>query len=214
MMARVLDVVCPSDVTAGDLITVTSETGESFEVSLPEGVAEGQVFHVHLPSDGNQPATFNHEEELPGNGLGAIAAEMASARAIVADFFGGDPVPVENGEVLAEALRAILKAIERDDEVETLIETNSALFADYTPDGEQRLEWTEVHRRYFALVEAIIADELDDLECTAEEVQAFAKAHGADPKAERLLKRFMAMTDYHDFCALMLTAYVKGPMSV
>ena len=137
------------------------------------------------------------------------------------------------------------------DEIDELIDGHSALFADYLADGEQQLEWTELHNRYVrraesnlervhshlgrlsshvppfahinfarfrapqvALVEQGIAETLEELECSAEEIFDYAKAYGGDPAADRFLTKLLAQSDYGTFCAMMQQAHIRGPMSV
>jgi len=51
MGSRLLDVVCPDGATAGDTIAVTTDTGASFDVVVPDGVGPGVGFHVELPAE-------------------------------------------------------------------------------------------------------------------------------------------------------------------
>ena len=206
MSQRCLSVVCPANVKAGDPVNVTTETGESFEVELPDGISEGDVFHVHV-SSGKLHASTAADMEASG-GLAAISAEMAAARAIVAEFFGGDPDPVENAEVLAEALKSILRAIEDDESIHEFIEGNSSAFARYSPQEEHALEWSSLHAAYVILVEAAIQEHLDELACSAEEVALFAQQHGLqDTVASHLLDKFIAMSDQEAFFGMMRAAY-------
>ena len=77
-------------------------------------------------------------DDAPG-GLQGIAAEIAGERAIVAEYFGGTPVEVHGGDVLAAALREVLKSIARIDDLDRLIDGKASEFSDYSPDAEQRL---------------------------------------------------------------------------
>ena len=65
-----------------------------------------------------------------------------------------------------------------------------------------------------ALVEQGIAETLEELECSAEEVFEYAKVYGGDPAADRFLTKLLAQSDYGTFCAMMQQAHVRGPMSV
>ena len=47
-MATLVEVVCPEGVGEGDIIQV-EHCGQSFDVPLPAGVAEGCAFQVELP---------------------------------------------------------------------------------------------------------------------------------------------------------------------
>jgi hypothetical protein len=203
--ARVFDVVCPPGVSEGDAISISIETGESFELMLPANVSEGDSFQVSLPDQFPEPAS----------GLRAIAKEIEEARNIAAEFFGGEANPVLGSEVLTAALRSILGAIEAEDEIDDLIDGHCEAFAEYEEGGEQALEWTELHQRYVSLVDAAIREHLDELECTDEEVFEYACNYGAaDEATARLLSKFTALSDYARFCTMMHEAHERGGMSV
>ena len=149
---ELVDVVCPEGVAEGESAHVCFADGREFDVVLPAGVSAGDTFRVELQADASLPT-----------GLRAIAATIQEAREIAASFFGDAgsvPKPVEGGEVLAEALKAVLRSLEYIDELDELIDGNSAAFAEYTPDGEQHLEWTELFQQYVALVEQGISTEV------------------------------------------------------
>ena len=101
-------------------------------------------------------------------------------------------------------------------ELDKLIDDYCAAFADYLPNGEQRLEWTNLHNRYVALVEDGVAEALEDMECSAEELAEYARSFhtdGSNAEADRLLTKFLAMGEYSSFCAVMKKAH-ECPMSV
>lgn len=121
------------------------------------------------------------------------------------------PQEVEPGDILAQALRSILQTIEYTRALDELIEGGCACFADYAGAGsEQRLEWGELHTRYVEVVEAAISEELDSLECSAEELFDYARSVGADAKSDRLLSKLLAMSDYEAFCGVMHAAHCQG----
>ena len=199
-----VDVICPPHVRAGSLITVTIPSGD-IEVEVPAGVTEGDVFTVQL-------GDVEEQEREPPGGLGAIAAELAGQRAIAASFFHSEPAPVANGEVLAEALRTILKAIDRMPVIDELIESNAASFADYSSSAEQSLTWTALHHKFVELIELAAKEQMEDLECSDSELFAFARDYGeTDPAARSLLRKFLAMGEYLDFCSLMQAAHRRAP---
>jgi len=213
-MSRLLEVVCPQGVLAGDLVSITTAEGESFSVALPENVGEGQTFQVEIAADG-VASGLDPVGDAPG-GLGAIAAEIAGARAIAAAFFGGEPEEVKGGEVLAEALRVVLKEISNMDELDEFIDGNAAGFADFEAGDEQRLEWTSAFHRYVELIERATVTALEDLECSAEEVLEYARAfRGSDgAEHERLMSRLLNMSDYQAFCKMMREQHDCGGMGV
>lgn len=179
-----LEVVCPAGVHEGGMITVRAPDGGSFEVAVPAGVSEGQSFLVEL-TDGY-------------GGLGAVAAELAEAQA-------GQPEPAE---VLAAALRALHLTIKNDlDDLEEFVEEHCAAFAPWTPEGEQSLEWTALHQQYVAMVEAGVEATLAELSCRSEDVFAYAQQHGGDPRADKVLSRLLALSEYDHFCDMMRRAH-------
>ena len=179
-----LEVVCPAGVHEGGMITVRAPDGGSFEVAVPAGVSEGQTFLVEL-TDGY-------------GGLGAVAAELAEAQA-------GQPEPAE---VLAAALRALHLTIKNDlDDLEEFVEEHCAAFASWTPAGEQSLEWTALHQQYVAMVEAGVEATLAELSCRSEDVFAYAQQHGGDPRADKVLSRLLALSEYDHFCDMMRRAH-------
>ena len=224
-MSGRIDVVCPPGVQPGSSIDVEHEGQTICGVVLPDGVSEGDRFVVDI-SDMNEPVAFvaappgDPVGDAPG-GLGALAAELEGQRAIAAGFFSSDgseaTLPsVAGSEVLAEALRLVLRSVARIDGLDELIDAHSAEFAAYTADGEQQLGWTDLHGRYVSLVEEGIAEALDELDCTAEELFDYARTFhldGRNTEADRLLRRLLAMGDYTSFCAVMRRAH-ECPMSV
>ena len=152
--------------------------------------------------------------DAPG-GLGALAAEMEASNAIMESF--GSPVSsVRGGDVLAEALKLVLKSIARTEALDAFVDANASVFATYAPDGEQTLEWTELHQQYVRIVEGGIAEALDELECSAEELFEYASAFiptEKHDKADKLLCKLLAMNDYACFCDLMVSAS-RCPMAI
>lgn len=149
---ELLEVVCPPGAREGELIHAETADGRPFDVVVPAGVHEGEAFQVELHADSSAPT-----------GLKAIAAAIEEARAIAAQFFGdvgAAPRKVEGGEVLAEALKSILRSLEYADEIDQLIDGHSAAFAEYSPDGEQQLAWTELHQQYVTLVQHCISKQV------------------------------------------------------
>ena len=195
------DLVCPEGVNEGENIRVEAG-GRYFDVILPLGVSPGDHFQIHVDRM---------------SGFQAIAARIEQAREITTEFLGipgAEPKEVTGGEVLAEALRSILQELEYNDELDDLIDGNSDVFAEFSIDGEQRLEWTELFIRYVKLVEESIAGQLTKLDCSAEDVLEYAKLFGNETTANRLLAKFIALDDYTAFCNMMKRAHTTGPMKV
>ena len=166
------------------MITVRAPNGGSFEVAVPAGVSAGQNFLVEL-TDGY-------------GGLGAVAAELAEAQE-------GQPEPAE---VLAAALRALHLTIKNDiDDLEEFVEEHCAAFAPWTREGEQSLEWTALHQQYVVMVEAAVEETLAELGCRSEDVFAYAQQHGGDPRADKVLSRLLALSEYDHFCDMMRRAH-------
>ena len=186
------DVICPAGVSEGDLLRVQSEDGQSFEVALPPGVSEGEVFQVVC------------EEPAPAESgaSGAIPAQLASMRAAV------DTMATE---FLATSLRLLLVSVERMWELNAWVDDHCASFEGYQREGEQLLEWTVLHAEYVGMVEAGIQDTLAGLQCSAEMIFAYAERYGGDPKADKLLARLLALSDYHAFAEMMRHSHAMGP---
>ncbi|KAL3901846.1 MAG: hypothetical protein SGPRY_012223, partial [Prymnesium sp.] len=149
---EVVDVTCPAGSVGGDVIEVSTADGRRFEVEVPAALTEGCVFQVEL-----------HHDDATPSGLRAVAAAMEDARAIAAQLYGGagsEARPVRAGEVLAEALRSLLRAVEDMDELDELIEDSCAAFAQYSAEGEQELAWTEQFNQYVALVDHGISQQV------------------------------------------------------
>ena len=162
---------------------------------------------------GDELSHLDPVDDAPG-GLQGIAAEIAGERAIVAEYFGGTPVEVHGGDVLAAALREVLKSIARIDGLDRLIDGKASDFSDYSPDAEQRLEWTAVFEEYVALVEGGISEALEDLECTERQLFDYARNwHAESPQAGKLLNRLLAFSDYPAFCQMMKANHDCGGMS-
>jgi hypothetical protein len=224
-MTACIEVICPPGAEPGSSIDVEHDGHTISGVRLPDGVQEGDPFVVDI-SDMNEPVAFvaaspgDPVGDAPG-GLGALAAELEGQRAIAASFFSSDDSeasmpPVGGSDVLAEALRLVLRSVARIDGLDELIEAHCAEFAGYMADGEQQLTWTDLHGRYVTLVESGIADALDELDCTAEELFEYARtfhSDGRNTEADRLLTRLLAMADYASFCIVMRRAH-ECPMSV
>lgn len=191
------------------MLSADGEVGERVDVSDAVAAAPLAAYISSQPGD---PVG-----DAPGN-LGALAAELQAERAIIAADFLGEDSAVHGGEVLAQALRVVMKAISRMEELDEFIDGNAASFAEYHgPDGEQRLEWTQLHCQYVGLVEAAVREALEDLDCTDVELFEYArKFHddGQHAEADRLTWKLLAMSDYSGFCRVMMEAHEHGPLGV
>lgn len=158
-----LNVVCPSGVAPGDLITVEAH-GQAYEVVVPDGVEPGATFLVTPEGD----ETAESDVDLEG-----LAADLAKRAAAPSD----EPAaPASSLRRLTSAdaatIRSIMEALFDADEIDDWIDDNAAAFASYCRDGEQQLCWTSLHQRFQALVEATIHDQLHDLGATVEQLCA------------------------------------------
>lgn len=220
-----LEVTCPEGVVEGDLLAVERPgDGASFEVPLPAGVESGGAFLVELPEEA-PPAEPSGAAVPAPSGLAAIAAGLACVRANAAQRQGREPRAVEGGEVLEAALRRILRELEDMEALDEMIEAHCKSFEEWTPKGEQRLEWTALHREFVALVEAGIASALEQMQCSAEDVFGYAQKYGGGAsaaadgqlwplKVDRLLSKLMATSDYSVFCEMMRDVAACGGMGV
>ena len=226
----VVDVVCPADAAAGAVVRVDNVKGEQFDVAVPPGVLPGDTFRVALPAAPPAYQSCAHTEEGGGGGseleprdpisdapggLRDMGVEMAGERALVAEYFGSTAVEVGGSEVLAVALRAVLRSVSRLDTLDELIEAHAGEFSEWDAAAEQRLEWTARFDEYVRLVDGGVSEALEDLECTAEQLFDYARCyHAESEQAGKLLARLLSMADYAQFCALMHEAHVRGGLSV
>ena len=205
-----LDVTCPEDALPGTSLQVNTPDG-LLNVTVPEGVAPGDTFRITLPElSGPELEPRDPMSDAPG-GLQALAAEIAGERAIVASFFGNDAVEVKGGDVLAEAIRAVLRSISRIDALDELIDGQCSRFAEWDASAEQDLSLTPIFNDYVSLAEAGISEALDELECSDAELFDYARCyHAESAESERLLSRLLAFSDYASFAKMMREAHARG----
>ena len=199
-----VDVICPEGVAEGDLISIQHpETTQCYDVAIPAGVGPGVSFQVELPDLRQQVAIA-----LPPEPLERRLPSIGPAVAVVAPL----DVPANAGQsadgmltpAVAEALHTIMEALFVYDELDTYINENAAAFSSYSPEGEQRLEWTSMHGQYVALVESRVHGKLRDLEVNEEDLyQLLGAVQGADSRADAFLARLITMGDYGYFCSQM-----------
>ena len=188
-----VDITCPPGVAAGDELSVT--VGDStFNVVLPDGVFEGDVFAVEVLDEEDVPARAD-TPRLPV--LAGIVAHLNAQRVA----YGGE-------EVLESALLTVLDAIDFTDVdnsvVDALIDGNCAEFANFEHGEEMPLHWIQLHEHYVGLVEEHIGDVLASLECSAEDVFQYAQTYaGGDERVQRLIERLLASVDLPAFCVMM-----------
>ena len=192
MSGGTVEVLCPAGVQEGDPIAVTAD-GIRYEVLLPANVCEGEAFTVCLGIPPNDP----NENVTP--------AQLAGMQAMVRSMATG---------FLQAALHQILQAIDRAWVIQEYVDANANAFVDYRPgSGEHLLEWTSIHHDYCALVEQAIQSALTELSCDASTVLEYAQTYGGDPRADKLLSRLLAFSDYGHFCAMMRSASEQGPIA-
>eukprot|EP00966_Prymnesium_polylepis_P256605 5927643-Prymnesium_polylepis.1 len=63
------------------------------------------------------------------------------------------------------------------------------------------------------MIEEGISEQLRELGCTAEMLFEYASRYGGDPRADRLLARLLALSDFHAFCEMMQQAHAMGPVA-
>ena len=192
-----VDVVCPDGAAEGDLISIQHpETTESYDVAVPPGVSPGVSFQVELPDVQQQVAIpLPPERRLPSAG---------PAIAVVAPLDMPESTDGKLTPAVAEALHNIMDALFVYDELDAYINENAAAFSSYSPEGEQRLEWTTMHGHYVSLVESRVHSRLRELEVDEEDLyQLLGEVQGADSRADAFLARLITMGDYGYFCSQM-----------
>jgi hypothetical protein len=176
-MAEV-EVTVPEASGPGQLLSISAPSGRTFEVTVPDGCAAGDVFNVQLPEDDE-------------------AAPMADT---------GPPGPLQvcgltDAQVLV--LRACLLAIEDSKELDDFVNVQCDAFGSYIEDREQKLEWQAVYNEYVARIEKIIDETLQLHGATSADLLELLKAARQDRKANLFLDRFVAMQSYEEFCEFM-----------
>ena len=114
-------------------------------------------------------------------------------------------------QFLAAALTRCLQAIERAFELQEFVDDNCSAFVDFRIGGEHLLEWTTIHSEYCKLAEGVISSTLVELSVDAQQIFEYAAATGGDPRADKLLSRLLALSDYDLFCLMMHQASQQGP---
>ena len=105
----------------------------------------------------------------------------------------------------AAALRDIDEALREFSQLGVFIETHSREFREWRKDGEQRLEWSTLHAEYCRLVEGKVEMRLKLIGATGDDLyRLLADVQGNDKRADSFLKKLLAMSDYLDFCEMMM----------
>ena len=190
-----LDVTCPSGLGPGALLTVERPDGASFEVVVPDGVDGGMQFQCEVPFQRVQNDPLEASSSLPSSSADAEAALTAAVEA------------KRLTEQQAAALKEIDAALRDYSALGWFIECHCRDFREWQREGEQKLEWHELHGEYVRLVENKVEQQLsyvgatgDDLYALLEEVVA---GGGGDRRAESFLKKLLAMGDYAHFADMM-----------
>lgn len=185
------ELTVPDGVGEGDILHVDID-GLSLDVPVPAGVASGEtfVFEYERPDDAAPASeTWPPPESSWPSGDSLLMAAVRSRR-----------LTPDNAQALTDIMEALYDADELDD----YIDDHAAEFAAYSPDGEQRLEWTSIHNKYVSLVEQIIHEMLLQLGATTTGLYTLlSEVAGGDERASAFLERLLGLGDYAKFCAGM-----------
>ena len=140
-MAEV-EVTVPEESGPGQLLSISAPSGRTFEVTVPDGCAAGDVFTTRLPEDDRYPTIFvAPPPEPPPEPPGPLqVCGLTDAQMLV--------------------LRACLLAIEDSKELDDFVNVQCDEFGTYIEDREQKLEWQTVYNEYVARIETIIDETL------------------------------------------------------
>lgn len=199
MATTLLDVVCPEGTGEGQLINV-EHGGQSFDVTVPPGLSVGDTFQVELAlaelalAEPEEEPSLNDFEELAGaNDIISVSDDDDDDAWY---YGGGDPSAGSAAQAVVSAavqasrlkpheaasLRRIMKAVNSFTALDDIVREHAPAYAEYSPEGEHRLEWTSIHRQFVELVEARVSFELDQL--NADNVRGLAsRAQGHASRA-------------------------------
>lgn len=186
MPTTLLDVVCPEGAGEGQLVTV-AHGGQSFDVTVPPGLSSGDAFKVEVeaePEADAEPSMSDFDELANANDIISLSDDDDDGAWY---YGGGDPSAGSAArEVVSAAvqasrlkpheaasLRRIMKAVNTFTALDDIVREHAPAYFEYSPDGEQRLEWTSIHRQFVELVEARVSFELDQL--NADNVRGLAR---------------------------------------
>ena len=190
MPTAFLDVVCPEGAGEGQLVTV-AHGGQSFDVTVPPGLSVGDAFKVEVeveveadPEADPEPSMSDFDELANANDIISLSDDDDDGAWY---YGGGDPSAGSAARAVVSAavqasrlkpheaasLRRIMKAVNTFTALDDIVREHAPAFSEYSPDGEQRLEWTSIHRQFVDLVEARVSFELDQL--NADNVRGLAR---------------------------------------
>jgi hypothetical protein len=170
MPTTIVDVAVPAGVGPGDIVSFQDASGSTLEVTVPEGLAEGDVFQVEV----NEAGAVHP--------LAALNAYV-QARAASGDVMDKFVAWFEREEVGAK--------------IDRFVELNAATIGSAAADQEQSLDWWPLYQAYQNQFDELLQEFLDEAQCTAEEF--LAAAHGAEGMNNMYLKLFLAHSDYQVF---------------
>ena len=214
-----LDVTCPPEVGPGALLSVERPSdGAIFEVVVPDGVESGIQFQCEVPDEPPLPAVE------PSPGAVNDSADPSSSQRLCSQPSSNAPshpgsssgdaevalTAAVEAKTLTEQQAAALKDIDaalRDySALGWFIECHCRDFREWQREGEQKLEWHELHGEYVRLVENKVEQQLSYLGATGDDLYALLEevvAGGGDRRAESFLKKLLAMGDYEHFADMM-----------
>ena len=245
MATALLDVVCPEGAGEGQLINV-EHGGQSFAVTVPPGLSVGDSCQVELalaePEAEPEPSLSDFDELANANDIISLSDDDDDDAWY---YGGGDPSAGSAAQVVVSAavqanrlkpheaasLRRIMKAVNTFTALDDIVREHAPAYAEYSPDGEHRLEWTSIHRQFVELVEARVSFELDQLNADnvrglqgallagplwpsdahtrnvcawqGDLVALLASVSGQDAHADAFLARLLSLSDYSFFCEQM-----------
>ena len=170
MPTTIVDVAVPAGVGPGDIVSFQDASGCTLEVTVPEGLAEGDVFQVAV----NEAGAVHP--------LAALNAYV-QARAASGDVMDKFVAWFEREEVGAK--------------IDRFVELNAATIGSAAADQEQSLDWWPLYQAYQTQFDELLQEFLDEAQCTAEEF--LAAADGAEGMNNMYLKLFLAHSDYQVF---------------
>lgn len=170
MPTTIVDVAVPAGVGPGDIVSFQDASGSTLEVTVPEGLAEGDVFQVAV----NEAGAVHP--------LAALNAYV-QARAASGDVMDKFVAWFEREEVGAK--------------IDRFVELNAATIGSAAADQEQSLDWWPLYQAYQTQFDELLQEFLDEAQCTAEEF--LAAADGAEGMNNMYLKLFLAHSDYQVF---------------
>jgi hypothetical protein len=161
--------------------------GQSFDVTVPPGLSSGDAFKVEVeaePEADAEPSMSDFDELANANDIISLSDDDDDGAWY---YGGGDPSAGSAArEVVSAAvqasrlkpheaasLRRIMKAVNTFTALDDIVREHAPAYFEYSPDGEQRLEWTSIHRQFVELVEARVSFELDQL--NADNVRGLAR---------------------------------------